>query len=143
MDKEKRTTPLNRFIQRFYKRTFGSFGDWNSARELNQEVTTRMKKSDDGRREYWSCRGCSRALVSDMNGYDVEIFSSSGNKLLLNFNHMVAYCGNNNCPARWNIMSFDYEDDVVGDTVAGLLDKVPNGVDQYNFIKNKWLELDK
>lgn len=143
MDKEKRTSPLNRFIQRFYKRTFGSHGEWNSARQLNQESTSQMGKSEDGKREYWACRGCKKPLVSDINGHDVEIFSNSGAKLLLNFNHMVAYCGNSGCATRWNVLSFDYDDDTVSDALTDILSKVPEDADGYTFVKRKWLELDK
>lgn len=143
MDKDKRKTPLNRFIQRFYKRTFGSYNEWESARNLNKEVTSKMKKSEDGRREFWACRSCGKPLASDMNGRNIEIISGTGNKILVNFNQMIALCGDKNCDDRWNILEFDYDTVDVASNLEDLLANVPEGADEYELVKRKWLELDK
>jgi hypothetical protein len=142
MDKDKRKSPLNRFIERIYKRTFGSYSEWKTARQLNQGVLSKMKKSNDGTREYWACRGCGNALLSDLNGNDAEVISGTGTRLLVNFSDMIAYCGNKDCTDRWNILEFDNADDL-SDRLEKVLESMPQGVDEYQFVKRKWLELDK
>jgi hypothetical protein len=85
-------------------RSYGSYEEWDRAREENKEIEATMRINKDGT-ESWICGKCGEMIVSNINGDRAKMKVGKNTKLFVRFIEMAAFC--ENCET-FNDLAFTY-----------------------------------